>query len=360
MGSGSVRRSKKQVTIADLASHLNISKATVSLALNDSPLVADATKERVREAARQFGYRPNYFGARLSRGKSDMIGLYILGGTAQECNWTRPSSWMFYHPLLKAVSTELSSHGYRFNLEVVSVEQAVEEGMIASVIQEGSLDGMLLVVQDAIDYSFLQVVEEHDFPFVVLNAKVSEKLSSVSINNELGAAKAVHHLVSLGHTRIAHLGGPRKDTNAIERREGFIQALQTMGLEVDPALIRYGDWQRSGGWEAAQAFLELDNPPTAVFCANDHMAIGLIQGLQQKGVQVPGDISVLGFDDTEICEIVVPNLTTVHQPVDQMGELGAKEVLRQIEEETSSPTHICLEPELIIRDSTAGLRKLKS
>ena len=118
---------KRHVTIEDLARHLNISKATVSLALNNSSLVADETRRRVTAAAEQFGYRPNYFGARLSRGKSDMIGLYILGGTEAQCNWMLPSSWMFYHPILKAVSEELSKHGYRFNLEVVSVEQAIKE-----------------------------------------------------------------------------------------------------------------------------------------------------------------------------------------------------------------------------------------
>lgn len=355
MVNGNAKGNKKRpVTIADLARHLNISKATVSLALNNSSLVAESTKLRVIQAAEKFGYRPNYFGARLSRGKSDMIGLYILGGTEAQCNWTLPSSWMFYNPILKAVSQELSRHGYRFNLEVISVEQATKQGVIASVIQEGLLDGMLLVVQDDIDYRFLQVVEERRYPFVVLNADVVTNISSVKIDNELGARKIVEHLVSQGHTRIAHLGGPKQDTNAIERREGFIRAMHDARL--NPELIKYGDWQRESGRKAAREFIELENPPTAIFCANDHMAIGAMQMLQEAGLRVPEEISVVGYDDTEMCQVVVPNLTTVRQPLYSMGELGAKEVLRQIDAESFSVSHISLEPELIVRDSTAPIK----
>ncbi|MFY9165884.1 MAG: substrate-binding domain-containing protein, partial [Limnochordia bacterium] len=197
-----------------------------------------------------------------------MIGLYILGGTEKQCNWTLASSWMFYHPILKSVSDELSKHGYRFNLEVVSAEQVVTQGVISSVIQEGSLDGMLLVVQDEIDYSFLDVVAEKQFPFVVLNARVAENISSVKIDNEIGARQAVSHLVELGHRRIAHLSGPDKDLNAIERREAFRKAVLGAGLEWSPSLLYYGDWQRESGWRAVRQFLELDHPPTAIFCAN--------------------------------------------------------------------------------------------
>lgn len=350
---GSKRGTKRRVTIGDIARHLEISKATVSLALNNSSLVADATKLRVIEAAEQFGYRPNYFGTRLSKGKSDMIGLYILGGKEEQCNWALPSSWNFYNPILKSVSQELSQHGYRFNLEVVTVEQAIKEDVISSVIQEGSLDGMLLVVQDNINYDFLQFVAKRQFPFVVLNANVAPNLSSVKIDNKLGAKKMVQHLLQQGHGRIAYLGGPKLDSNAIERRNGFIEAITSAGLSLSPELLHYGDWQRASGWQSAQEFIKLDNPPTAIFCANDHMAIGAIQLLQKRGLNIPDDISVVGFDDTEMCEVVVPNLTTAKQPLELMGQLGAREVLRQIEEEFFSAKHVNLEPELVVRDSVA-------
>lgn len=346
---------KRQVTIEDLARHLGISKATVSLALNNSPLVAETTKARVMETAKEFGYRPNYFGIRLSKGKSDVIGLYILGGEKEKCNWTLPSSWMFYNPILKAVSTELAMHDYRCNFGVISVEEATKQGTISWMIQEGSLDGMLLVVQDDIDYSFLDVAEERQFPFVVLNAKVSDNISSVKVNNDLGARKMVDHLLRQQHRRIAYLGGPEMDSNAIERRDGFIKAMSEAGIAPCPELIQYGDWQRSSGWKAASDFMSLDEPPTAIFCGNDHMAIGAMQRLQEAGLRVPYDVSVVGYDDTEMCQIVVPRLTTVRQPLEQMGTLGAREVLRQIDEESTTATHTNLEPELVVRDSSISI-----
>ena len=346
---------KRQATIEDLARHLGISKATVSLALNNSPLVAETTKLRVVATAQEFGYQRNYFGTRLSKGKSDVIGLYILGGEEGECNWTLPSSWMFYNPILKSVSTELAMHSYRCHFAVVSVEEAIESGAIASAIQEGSLDGMLLVVQADIDYEFLQIVEERQFPFVVLNAKVRDSVSSVKVNNELGAQQMVASLLQQRHKRIAYLGGPRMDSNAIERREGFFKAASEAKLSLSPELIQYGDWQRSSGWRSAQEFMSLREPPTAIFCANDHMAIGAIQMLQEAGLEVPQDISVVGYDDTEMCQIVVPNLTTVRQPLEQLGTLGAKEVLRQIDEEVVTVTHTNLEPQLVIRDSSMSI-----
>ena len=257
----SIKRKKRHITIEDIVRYLDLSKATVSLALNNNPVVAEATRQRVREAADKFGYRPNYF-------------------------------------------------------------------------------GMLLVVQDDIDYGFLKVVEESRFPFVVLNLNVAESISSVTIDNELGARKVVEHLVELGHRRIAYISGPPQDSNANERKIGFLAAAYEAGLEVNPELIHYGNWERSSGWEIAKLLMELESPPTAIFCANDHMAIGAIQMLQTEGIRIPQDISIVGYDDTELGQVVVPHLTTVFQPLGLMGELGAKEVLRQLDEESPEPVQV--------------------
>ena len=137
------KNKKKKVTIDDVARHLNISKATVSLALNNSPLVAKTTKHRVIEAAEELGYWPNYFAACLSQGSSATI-LYILEGEARSCRWTLPSSWMFYHPIMKSVTTQLSRKGYRLQLEVVTIEQVQQEQVITRAGAGGALDGIYL------------------------------------------------------------------------------------------------------------------------------------------------------------------------------------------------------------------------
>lgn len=347
------KNKKKKVTIDDVARHLNISKATVSLALNNSPLVAKTTKIRVVEAAEELGYWPNYFAACLSQGSSATIGLYILEGEARSCRWTLPSSWMFYHPIMKGVTTQLSRKGYRLQLEVVTIEQVWQEQVIARTVQEGALDGILLVVQDDICYDFVNVAIEMEFPLVVLNARIPQDVSSVKIDNEEGAKKVVEYLLGLGHKKIGYISGPVMDINAIERRKGFLNAIEAAGLRIRDEYLKYGDWQVQSGEKLAEELAALKDPPSAIFCANDHMAVGAIRALKALGFKVPENISIVGYDDTELSKIVTPSVTTVRQSLEVMGEIGAQDVLRQIQGGVSLIRHTNLEPELIIRESTA-------
>jgi LacI family transcriptional regulator len=346
---------RRQITLEDVARHLGISKATVSLALNNSPLVAHSTKIRVTEAAEALGYRPNYFAANLSKGKSDVIGLFILEGEEGACNWALSSSWMFYNPILKSVVSTLSQKGYRLQLEVISIDGATNCGVLAHSIQDGSLDGILLLVQDDLDYKFLSIAQRMQFPLVVMNAQIDLDISSVRTGNELGASRVVEYLVDLGHTKIAHIGGPERDLNALERKSGFLRAMSAANLNVSGDYVKLGDWQIQSGSKLARDLMALNRPPTAICCANDHMAVGAIRTLQQLGYKVPEDVSVVGYDDTEMCVVVTPNLTTVRQSLEEMGEASAREVLRQIEEGTVSTRRINLEPELVIRHSVSPI-----
>jgi len=346
------RRKPRKVTIEDVAEHLGVSKATVSLALNDSPLVADKTKARVQEAARKLNYRANFFASRLSHGTSATIGLFVLGGE-DESIWTLPSSWMFYHPIMQGVVHELSAEGYRLMFEVIATEEALEGKVLAKAVQEGFLDGIILVVQEDISYGFVEIATEMEFPLVVLNARIPLDVSSVKIDNEAGAKKVMAHLLDLGHEKIAYIGGPGKDLNAIERHKGVVAKARESGLPLKEEYLRVGDWQIDSGEQIAKELMELEEPPTAIFCANDQMAVGAVLMLQSLGYSVPGDVSVVGYDNSEICRIVTPHITTVKQSVEMMGEIGAQEVLRLIRSGVSVARHTKLEPELVVRDSTA-------
>mgnify|MGYP000891907857 CR=1 FL=1 len=343
---------KRKVTIEDVARHLNLSKATISLALNESPLVAEATKIRVQEAANELGYRVNYFASRLSHGSSSTIGLYILGGEAQSV-WTLPSSWIFYHPIMKGVTSQLSKRDYRLQLEVIPTERALKGQVIAKTIQEGFLDGIILVVQEDISYDFVDIATDMEFPLVILNARIPQNVSSVRIDNEAGAKKVVQHLIELGHKKIGFISGPIMDLNAIERCKGFFSAIKEAGFHDRDEYLRYGDWQIHSGEILAKELAALKDPPTAIFCANDHMAIGAVKALQSLGFKVPENISIVGYDDNEMSKIVSPRITTVRQSLEAMGEMGAQEVLRQIRDGVSLIRHTKLEPELILRESTA-------
>lgn len=349
-------RRVKRVTIEDVARYVGVSKATVSLALNRSPLVARDTRERVIDAAEHLGYKANYFAKRLSMGRSEMIGLFILRGEEHFCNWTLPSSWMFYNPILKGITSYLSEQNYRFQLETITFEQCVTSSIISDVIKESSLDGMLVLIQDEGDYGFLDIAKEMDFPLVIMNGLVNDEISTVKIDNELGARRVVEYLWKLGHRRIAHISGPRRDLNALERCSGFVSALNELKVEIDPAYVRYGDWQIASGKRLCKELFELDQPPTAVFCSNDHMGIGAIQMLQEMKIRVPHDVSVVGFDNTEMCTVVSPRLTTVEQALEEMGMMAAQEVLRQISEGTTLVHQTNLEPKLILRDSCGPCR----
>lgn len=346
------KKTKKKVVIDDVARYLGLSKATVSLALNDSPLVADATKVRVKAAAQKLNYRVNYFASRLSHGSSSTVGLYVLGGEAESI-WTLPSSWMFYHPIMQGVTHRLSREGYRLLFEVIPTEEALEGKVIATAIQEGFLDGIILVVQEDISYSFVDVAKEMEFPLVVLNARIPYDISSVKVDNEAGAKKVIAHLMGLGHKRIGYIGGPVRDLNAIERYRGLVHGLKEAGLHVRDEYLKCGNWQIQSGKQFATDFMALKEPPSAIFCANDQMAVGAVKALKALGYRVPADISVVGYDDSEMCKVVSPNITTVKQSLEVMGEVGAQEVLRLIRDGVSSARHTNLEPELILRESTA-------
>jgi len=347
---------RKKVTIEDVAEHLGVSKATVSLALNDSPLVAEKTKARVKEAARKLNYRANFFASRLSQGTSATIGLFVLGGEAESI-WTLPSSWMFYHPIMQGVVHELSAEGYRLMFEVVRTEEAMEGKVLSKAVQEGFLDGIILLVQEDISYDFVEIATEMEFPLVVLNARIPADVSSVKIDNEAGAKKVIAHLMELGHERIAYIGGPVKDLNALERYKGVMRGAREAGLPLRDEYLKVGNWRIESGEQFAKELMELDEPPTAIFCANDQMAVGAILSLQALGYDVPGDVSVAGYDNSEICSIINPHITSVQQSLEVMGEIGAQEVLRLIRNGVSLARHTKLEPELVVRESTAPCRE---
>lgn len=344
----------KRVTITDVARTVGMSKATVSLALNRSPLVAEKTRSRVLEAAELLGYRANYFARRLSTGKSEIIGLYILRGEEQKCTWALPSSWTFYNPILKSVSAYLSENNYRLQLEVIDFHQA-RDGLIANIIKERSLDGILLLVQDEGDYGFLEVAKNMRFPMAIMNGRLRQEFSSVKTDNKMGGKKVAKYLLGLGHIRIAHISGPKHDFNAVERKMGFMEALQEKGISLNPSYMKLGDWQIESGHREAKQLLTLNERPTAIFCANDHMAVGAMQAVEEFGLQIPQDVSIVGFDNIEICSFVSPKLTTMEQSLDQMAIMAVQEVLRQIREGTEAVNHTNLEPRFVARESCAPL-----
>lgn len=344
------RAGNRQPTLADLAAAAGVSIATVSLALNGSPLVAEKTVKRVMKAAIEHNYRPHAIARRLSTGRSEVISLFMVTGREDSSGWILPSSWMFYNPILKGVSLTLSRSNYQLQFEVLTVDEAVRKNAIMKPVLERATDGILILVHDEYDYSFMSELEGIDIPVAILNRKLFPNVSSVQVNNYQGAYDAVNYLIRLGHRRIAHIAGPANSYNAQDRRKGYVQAMTTAGIDLKADFVLEGDWRIESGYHLMRQLLTLSSPPTAVFCSNDHMAIGALRAINESGLAVPQDISLIGFDDSEISRVVSPALTTVKQPLEELGRRAAEILLNQ-HKASKEVQHIVIPPQLVERES---------
>jgi LacI family transcriptional regulator len=201
----------------------------------------------------------------------------------------------------------------------------------------------------------LEALLNHGYRFVVIDPllPLNERIPAVSAAHTAGADQAMKHLLSLGHTRIAAITGPRGMKATEDRRRGYYAALAAAGIMPDPKLEIEGNFEISGGVEGAAALLGLPEPPTAIFAFNDNMAIGVMQTARARGVAVPESLSVVGFDDLEEAEIVTPALTTIRQPLAEMGRIAVSLLMRLLENQRLEALHVELGTRLVVRDSTA-------
>lgn len=335
-------------TIKDIAAIAGVSPATVSLALNDSPLVAVDTAKRIKELAKQYEYRSNVIARRLSRGCTEVVTLFIFGDREDQSNWVLPSTWTYFNPILKGAGMTLACQNYHLQFEVLVGSQSYGLKRILDTIKGKVADGILLLVHDESDSLLCKQLEDENIPAVVINSDISSKMNSVASDNYQGACDAVNYLLSLGHKRIAHISGPHTALNAQQRQKAYCDVLGQAGIELRPEYILEGNWRMDSGYELMGRLLELDNPPTAVFCANDHMAIGALQTTNSRGLFVPRDISLVGFDDAEVAEVVSPRLTTVRQPLEEVGRIAAEEVLHCIRNGSDQETRHTVVPTQLI------------
>ncbi|GAA5026349.1 LacI family DNA-binding transcriptional regulator [Microbacterium fluvii] len=330
----------RTANIFDVARLAGVSHQTVSRVLNDLPNVRPATRARVEQAIAQLRYSPSPAARALVTRRTRTIGL-VAPGVAD------------YGPTSIAMHFAIAARAERYNVETVSTLDADPAAVRSAV--EGLLrqrvDAIVLIV---VDIGVLEVVRSLDLSIPVVAAAASQRRSPhlVSIDQYRGARSAVRHLAELGHTRILHLAGPQRAPDAIERIRGWRDELAAHRLEaVEPAS---GDWSAASGHDLG---LRLPvEAGTAVFVANDHMAIGLLSALRERGLRVPDDVSVVGFDDVPEAGFLYPPLTTVRQDFAALGELIMRKVLIAIEEPESATEDTPLPTHLIVRQSTAAPR----
>jgi DNA-binding LacI/PurR family transcriptional regulator len=324
---------------ADVARLAGVSQKTVSRVLNNEPYVSAEARERVLRAAEQLGYRLNQAARALASGRTRSIGVVTLG-TA----WYGPAS------LLVGVERAVRDAGYA--LRVVNTAEGDPAGVSGAVelLIEQGVDG--IVISEPIDEGAGTV--RVDVPVLVLGAPPTfdaPRVVTVGVDAEALARAATEHLLDLGHPTVHHLAGAQRWYAARDRLNGWRTALRARGRAV-PSVVE-GDWTAASGYAAGHA-LAGDASVTAVFAANDDMAIGLIRALQEAGRCVPDDISVVGFDDTPVAAYVTPPLTTVRQPFEVTAREGVKLLIQTIEKPDADPSTAVDPPvELIVRASTA-------
>jgi LacI family transcriptional regulator len=346
-------------TLTDIAKEAGVSKATVSMALNGNKKIAPATAAKILKIAKERKYRPNAFAKGLSTGKSQIISLILLARLGDPAEWILQPSWMFYNPIFRGVTTVISRKKYQLQFEFINLSFQDYKTIIANTIREGRTDGMLLLVTNEFDHSFLMELTGYAVPIIILNKELTPDFNSVELNNYAGAYEAVSYLISLGHRKIAHIKGPEDSYNAQKNYHGYVNALRDNRIQIGDDYILTGDWKIESAKELMSKLLKLASPPTAVFCASDHMAIGAMQAITEAGLSVPRDISVIGCDDTEVSRVVTPKLTTIASPLEEFGRIAAETLMSDIESNganTLSKKHILLTPVLLKRDSCAQIK----
>ncbi len=337
--------SKKSLTptIYDVAREAGVSYSTVSRTLTGFEFVKPSTREKVLRAAEKLGYVPNQQARSLAGGRSNLIGVLVPG-----------LSDGYVGEILRGVDEALAESNYNLILYTTHRYQGKESTYAATIMNSG-VDGLLLVVP-LISTPYLEVLYKQDFPYVVIDqTDKTQKGSVVSGTNWQGAYEATQYLIELGHHRIGFIAGLAGLNSATERLAGYAAALSDHGIPLDEALIADGSFKEQVGYTAAEKLLSLPDIPTAIFAANDLSAFGALEAIRQHGLSVPDDISLVGFDDVPQASMIYPKLTTVRQPLAQMGREAVNILLHQIEK-PQAQQQVTLATEFIIRDSCAPPR----
>ena len=328
------------VTIKDIAKLANVSHTTVSRALNDSPLIKPGTKKKIQELAAQLNYIPNFNAKSLVMQKSYTIGLFFTSIS----NGTSPS---FFVDTVNGVNNVINEN---YNLFI----RGIDDYHDFSSIHQRRFDGIILMSQSEVDNAFIYHVLHQKIPLVVINREVSDQsIINILSNDREGSCQAVKYLIQEGHKDIAIIEGIKGFKSSLERREGYLKALIDEQIPIQSEYIVNGNYDMESGYKAMEKLLSLKNPPTAVFSSNDDMAVGALNAVFAKGLTVPGDISIIGFDDIQIARYTNPSLTTVKKPIEKISRLGAEKVLKAVESQEIKGEKIFVETELMIRKSVS-------
>lgn len=346
----SAERVRGIATIRELAEQIGVSVATVSRVLNNYPDVSPDTRERVLAAIRDRDFTPDRAARSLVTGRTHVIGIFLETGAGHP-DIQHP----FFQEVLVGLKQTLGGTGY--DLLLFSTPNPGNgfgpAHKYLKRVRHHRVDGVVLMGVDRHDPQVEEVVRS-GIPCMAVDLDLEGgRTGYVTSDNVAGAAMVVRHLHDMGHRRIALIGGPTDTRPGVDRLLGFRRELERLRLEHRPEYVREGDFYPESGYAAMAALLELPEPPTAVFAAADLMAAGALQAIAERGMSVPGDVAVVGFDDIQLAAFLRPSLTTIRQDKLGLGGAAGEALIRLIEDPSLDPSVLTLPVELVVRESSA-------
>jgi DNA-binding LacI/PurR family transcriptional regulator len=330
------RHGAQPPVMADVARVAGVSHQTVSRVLNEAPNVRPSTRARVLAAIRELDYRPNSAARTLVTRRSQTLGVVSFDTT-------------LYGPASMLYGIEQAARAADYFVSIASL-RAMDRGSLLDAVdrlRSQAVEGIVVISpQTAVAGALIQAAT--GLPLVGAACGVTERVPTAAIDQRAGAEMATRYLLDLGHHTVHHVAGPSTWLDGVGRADGWRTALQRAGAPVPDPLP--GDWSASSGYAAGQR-LAADSDVTAIFCANDHMALGLLRALHEAGRRVPGDVSVVGFDDIPEASYFTPPLTTVRQDFGELGRRSLQLLVDRLAGGAGPPGHVLIGPELVVRAS---------
>ncbi|QGY42699.1 substrate-binding domain-containing protein [Maribellus comscasis] len=333
-----------ETTIHDIAKYLNISASTVSRALNDNPLISEATRKKIRKVANEMGYRPNTLAANFRTKRTNTIGVIVPLINRH-----------FFSSVISGIEDIAYSQGYTVSISQ-SNDNFQKETKIAKTMFNNRVDGVIVSIgMETKSFEHLELFLERKIPLVFFDRAVDEiNAHKIVVDDFGGAYRVTKHLIEQGAKKIAHIGGPTNLKIYEDRKQGFLEAMKDAGLKTDKKLIIHNSLRHDDGVDAIRKLMDKNKKIDAIFCANDTTALSAIVYLKELGIKIPEDILVMGFSNEPFSRVTTPSISTVKQPGFLMGQKAAELLIHQINNKKADIKYqtLVMPTELLIRESS--------
>jgi LacI family transcriptional regulator len=333
-----------KLTISDIARLANVSKKTVSRVINHSGLVKQQTRDKILRIVDKHGYQPDPQARALALRRSYLVGMLSDQPNPQ-----------YIVDIQRGILEAITGTSYQLVIRPCDRSSPTLYDDICEIITHQKFFGVILTPSISEDDELIGRLRQIECPYVRIAAvSLDTPENMIETHDYVGAAEAARHIAALGHERIAHIHGPDTFLSAAERLRGFRVGLAEYGLKIDKRYLLKGGYTFDSGMECGERLLELPERPTAVFCGNDEMAVGVYQSARRAGLRIPEDLSIIGFDDSPIATRIWPMLTTVRLPIVHMGRIAAQLLVSNLDRlAMEPPSATSVMPSLLVRDSTA-------